>query len=178
MGAHIMIDLETFGTAPGSALRSIGAVVFDPVTGHLGETFYRNIKRASCEAAGLTVDPQTEAWWSRQSLAARAALDVDPRAIGEVLGAFAAFCDSARDPLIWGHGGNFDEPLLSAAYRAVGMPPPWKYWNGRCTRTIYDAAGVKPDRAAGVHHNALDDARNQALAVHAAYVRLGLGMAA
>ena len=27
---NVMLDLETWGTAPGSALRSIGAVMFDP----------------------------------------------------------------------------------------------------------------------------------------------------
>lgn len=30
---HIMVDLETWGTTPGSDIRSIGACVFDPVTG-------------------------------------------------------------------------------------------------------------------------------------------------
>lgn len=33
---HVMIDLETWGTKPGCDIRSIGAVVFDPLTGMLG----------------------------------------------------------------------------------------------------------------------------------------------
>jgi len=45
---HIMLDLETWGKAPGCDLRSIGACVFDPLTGTVGmalspafqETFY------------------------------------------------------------------------------------------------------------------------------------------
>lgn len=32
---HISLDLETWGTTPGSDLRSIGACVFDPVTGYV-----------------------------------------------------------------------------------------------------------------------------------------------
>lgn len=32
---HIMIDLETWGTEPGSDIRSIGACVFDPLTGEI-----------------------------------------------------------------------------------------------------------------------------------------------
>lgn len=175
---HIMLDLETLGTAPGSVIRSIGAVVFNPLTGQLGEEFYRNIDLASCLAVGLTVDPATEAWWAKRSAEARARLEIDPRPLDQVLDAFGAFCDRAGGVRLWGHGGNFDEPLLSAAYRAAGLRTPWMYWDGRCTRTIYDAAGVKPDRAVGVHHDALVDARNQAVAVHAAYVRLGLGAAA
>lgn len=52
---HVMLDLETWGTAPGCDIRSIGACVFDPVGGYvagwdagadggfrdaLGDTFY------------------------------------------------------------------------------------------------------------------------------------------
>lgn len=33
---HIMLDLETWGTTPGSDIRSIGACVFDPVSGWVG----------------------------------------------------------------------------------------------------------------------------------------------
>ncbi len=32
---HVMIDLETWGTSPGCDIRSIGACVFDPVTGYV-----------------------------------------------------------------------------------------------------------------------------------------------
>ncbi len=60
---HLMLDLETWGTAPGSALRSIGAVFFD-LDGKTGETFYRNIDKQSCLDAGLKIDPATVSWWS------------------------------------------------------------------------------------------------------------------
>ena len=63
---HVMLDLETFGTRPGSVLRSIGAVTFGLRAG-LGEEFYRNIDKQSQLELGLTVDAQTEAWWARQS---------------------------------------------------------------------------------------------------------------
>jgi hypothetical protein len=33
---HVMLDLETWGRTPGSDIRSIGAVVFDPTTGTVG----------------------------------------------------------------------------------------------------------------------------------------------
>jgi hypothetical protein len=35
MTKHIMLDTETWGTAPGCDLRSIGACLFDPVTGRV-----------------------------------------------------------------------------------------------------------------------------------------------
>ena len=58
----VMIDLETLGIQPGSVIRSIGAVVFDPVTNTLGSTFYQNICADSCKKAGLTTDPDTIKW--------------------------------------------------------------------------------------------------------------------
>lgn len=36
MTINIMLDLETWGTEPGCDIRSIGACVFDPVTGYVG----------------------------------------------------------------------------------------------------------------------------------------------
>lgn len=50
MPTHVMLDIETWGLIPGSDIRSIGAVVFDPVTGWvadpksktpISQTFYR-----------------------------------------------------------------------------------------------------------------------------------------
>lgn len=68
---HIMIDLETMGTRPGSAILSIGACSFDPnwlggsdsdhEPGEARRTFYQNITLASCLDAGLTIDAATEA---------------------------------------------------------------------------------------------------------------------
>jgi len=174
-----MVDLETLGTAPGSVILSIGAVTFDPVFGAVGaKAFYRVIDQASCEAVGLTVDPATVAWWERQDQAARDALKVDPRQVRDVLADFTAWWRASGGRKFWAHGPNFDETLLAAVYRACGAIPPWKYWDCRCTRTIYAAAGdIKPDRAAGQHHNALDDAIAQAEAVCRAYRVLGLAVA-
>lgn len=176
---HVMVDLETMGTAPGSALVSIGAVAFDPVTGSIGETFYRVISLKSCQRAGLSLDPDTVLWWTRQSEAARAQLShPDAEDLPSVLGWFASWWKRQGAEFIWGHGANFDEPLLSAAFRAAHVVIPWRYWSARCTRTLFALTGERPDRTQGVHHNALDDARAQADAVIRAYRKLGLAAAA
>ena len=84
---HIMVDLETMGTAPGSAIVSLGAVAFDPVAGTLGEEFYRVITLGSCQRAGLTIDAGTIGWWLQQSDSARAELVRDDAvALPNVLG--------------------------------------------------------------------------------------------
>lgn len=171
----VMVDLETLGTEPGSGLLSIGAVAFDPVTGKLAERFYVVIDRGSNQLFGLVEDPETLAWWARQSAAARRVFD-DPCRVPlyVALDRFSAWWRKVGGVEFWAHGPGFDEALLSAAYRATDRTPPWKFWNARCTRTIYAAADVAPDRASGTHHNALDDAVSQAAAVIKAYRRLGL----
>lgn len=171
---HVMIDLETMGTAPGSVIASLGAVAFDPVAGKMGGHFYAVLDLTPQQRAGLTIDGETVKWWLRQGDVAREALCSQAMDPATALAMFTAYWKTEGGACIWGHGANFDEPLLSAAFRAFKLPPPWKFWDARCTRTIYDLAGVKPDRDAGVHHNALDDARAQAEAVIRAYAKLGL----
>ena len=41
--SHVMIDLETLDTKPSTKILSLGAVIFDPENGELGETFYRKL---------------------------------------------------------------------------------------------------------------------------------------
>ena len=67
----VMIDLETWGTSPGSAIRSIGAVIFSERSQEeyaVGEdpasTFYRNVD----DSTSLGVrSPSPVQWWSQQS---------------------------------------------------------------------------------------------------------------
>jgi DNA polymerase III epsilon subunit-like protein len=157
----VMIDIETLGTTPGSAILSIGAVVFGP--DGLGDTFYAPILLQSCTAVDLTIDPNTIAWWMQQSDEARAAAfrtDADP--IADVLEQFTCWYGLVGAERPWCHGATFDVPLLDAAYKACGMKAPWRFYDVRDTRTLYDLAGVKVNRSTGTHHNALDDATAQA----------------
>ena len=171
---HVMLDMETLGVRPGSVIRSIGAVVFNPKTGELGDEFYANVTQASCEKVGLTCDASTLIWWEQQSDAAKAALEVDQRPLMDVLFDFHNWWASAKGEFIWSHGASFDEVLLGCAYRANKVEPPWKFWNVRCCRTVLALGNrtVGKDRT-GTHHNALDDAKSQAKAVAAA-LRTGI----
>lgn len=174
--SHVMVDLETMGTTPGSAIVSLGATVFDPVEGTLGAQLYVPIDLASCLRLGLQEDPATRSWWSRQSAEAQAVLtDPDRVDLTVALDRFDAFWRMVGGAEFWAHGPNFDETLLGAAYRVAGRRAPWSFWNTRCTRTIYAAARIAPNRAKGIHHNALQDAVNQAEAVIEGFRILGLG---
>lgn len=165
----VMIDLETLGTRPGSVILSIGAVMFDARACHVGETFYSAIGVASSLSAGATIDDETLNWWSGQKPEACAAifdaLRPDAPGLRTALSTLTAFLAQQADLdklRVWGNGANFDNVLLSAAYRQARQAAPWKFWNDRCFRTLKSTfPGHEPKRA-GVHHNALDDARHQA----------------
>ncbi len=96
---NIMLDLETWGKRPGCDIRSIGAVVFDPVAGTIGNhpmgidsgfKFYiatdNPVTRSfdlpdgtelfrGYKYEGLHRDPETVKWWSEQSEDAQAAFE-------------------------------------------------------------------------------------------------------
>lgn len=159
---HCMLDLETFGTKPGSVLRSIGAVAFN-LKGEIGSEFYRNIDKASCVKVGLTTDPATEKWWSQQSPEAQASLQEDPRPLDEVVDAFHGWWRANKLTKVWAQGANFDPPMWEAAAVARGTVAPWKFYNVRDTRTAYDIGQFDPFplKREGTYHNALDDAKHQ-----------------
>lgn len=159
----IMLDLETLGLVPGSTIVSIGAVKFDRIAKQLGDEFYRVINLR--ESVPMGVDMDTLCWWMTQSDEARAVFNAPGTVgLGVALHEFAEFIHDPFDaPLVWGNGAAFDNVLLQAAYLKTGIPIPWKFYNDRCYRTVKSTAPSQEFVRVGVHHNALDDAKSQAL---------------
>lgn len=159
MKKHTMVDLETLGRRAGCSILSIGATYFDE-TGVEGE-FYAVVNQASCEKAGLHTDPETLAWWEKQSEDARKVLE-ESRTGGmpliDALDLFGIFVGKTK---VWGNGADFDNAILYACYAAVGKEVPWKFWDSRCYRTLKGLfPSVKLVRQ-GTYHNALADAISQ-----------------
>jgi exodeoxyribonuclease VIII len=155
---HIMLDLETMGTAPGSAVVQIGAVEFSiyKVCDPLSIT----ISLESCVAAGMRIDPSTVMWWMTQSDAARKSLALSPVPIRDALQSFADWIGKEKC-CIWGDGAAFDNALLASAYRACRMALPWRYSADRCFRTMKEVFPVERV-VSEVEHNAAADAVAQA----------------
>lgn len=160
MKKHVMLDLETLGTSPGSVILSIGAVRFDE--NGLGDTFHKHIDPEDCLKLGMTVDASTIFWWMAQSEEARNNLLVAGKyLLMQTLYAFSSWF--AGSEYLWGNGAAFDNALLSAAYRSVDISFPWEFWNDRCFRTVRaENPHVSAPEFEGVKHNALDDACHQA----------------
>jgi hypothetical protein len=163
----VMVDLETLGTRAGCTVLSIGAVAFDSTTMQLGAEMYAVIARKSCRDAGLHEDEDTVAWWSAQSVEARAVLDAAEsgiplsHAMTMLTNYLAQF--GLGNVRVWGNGADFDNAMLITCYSVVGEKQPWKYSNNRCYRTLKSMYPQVALVRQGVYHNALDDAKSQAL---------------
>jgi hypothetical protein len=174
---HVMIDIETLGTRPGSVIASIGAIAFNPFTGDVGPDFSANVDIADAQALGLAIDASTIQWWFRQSTEAKQATFNDGQPLAVALAGLSRFLNAHDQPTIWAHGAGFDPVLLEAGYRVCGLKTPWTHRDVRDTRTIFDLTGVDLASlrlSSDVAHAALSDAIVQARGVVLAYGRLGM----
>lgn len=168
MLSDIMIDLETLATSPNAAVLTIGAVKFDPFSNELDspscEKFYVKVDIDSCDELELDVSNDTLEWWSKQSKEAQEeAFSPDNRIhIVDAFNQLYKFCWGAKR--VWSHGASFDIVICENIFRKVQKSVPWKFWDVRCTRTMFDL-GMDPRRPPVLKHHALEDAWNQAVGV-------------
>jgi len=162
---QVMIDIETAGTTPGSAILQIGAVPFaDYCFEFPVPLFNQGIALNSCLGAGLTVDKSTTNWWDKQDSALKERIFGSTNRLADTLEAFYLWCKSLPGiPVVWGNGANFDITLLEAAFKAVNVPVPWHYRNVMCYRTLTSRFPLPKARKDNIpantrKHDALADA--------------------
>ncbi len=162
---HVMLDLETMGQGSDAAIIAIGATTFGTDGIATAESFYKTVSLQSSVDAGLKMDVSTVMWWMKQSDAARGEFKREGAALMGALLAFSSWMTThaSDDAKVWGNGATFDNVIISNAYRAVGLPKPWKYYNDACYRTLKNLYPHVKMQATGTAHNALDDARMQAV---------------
>lgn len=181
---HIMVDMETMGKKSNAPIVSIGAVLFNPATGILGETFYKVVSLESSVSWGAEIDPSTVIWWLKQSPEARSAIaNDDAIKLDDALLMFTDFVlenvtGGRKKAQVWGNGATFDNTILRSSFDLACLDCPWDYWNDRDVRTMVElgrAIGFDPKTAIpfeGDRHNALADAQHQARYVSAIWQRL------
>lgn len=181
---HVMVDLETMGKKSDAPIVSIGAVIFDPATGILGEKFYKVVSLESAVSWGAEIDPSTVIWWMKQSSEARSEIANDNAIqLDDALLQFNDFVlenipGGRKTAQIWGNGATFDNTILRSSYELACIDCPWDYWNDRDVRTMVElgkAIGFDPKTSIpfeGEQHNALADAQHQARYVSAIWQRL------
>lgn len=158
----VMLDLETFGTRPGAVIIQLGAVIF--IEKNLINAFDERINMDSSVAAGFMLEPSAIAWWMLQDEKARTDLFRPSESIHQVLSDFSQFLRSIPEVwTLWGNGADFDNVLLAEAYKKTCISMPWQQRQNRCYRTIKNLYPEFSIERTGTHHNALEDAKSQAL---------------
>lgn len=167
-----MIDIETLSTKQNACVMTIGAIKFNRNDNELkslddykknSQTFYVRISRDSCDMLGLDVDDDTVSWWKKQTKNAQYEIfhHKDRTPIETALKQLRDFLVGTN--YIWSQG-SFDSVILEEVYKRCGIEKPWKFWNVRDTRTLFDIANVNLKSIAienGDSHNALDDCYKQ-----------------
>ncbi|AEX05237.1 exonuclease [Klebsiella michiganensis] len=184
---HVMVDLETMGKKHNAPIVAIGAVVFDPATGSIGESFYKVVCLESSVNWGAVIDPSTVIWWLKQSSEARSAIvNDDAIPLQDALLQFREFVSDnvaggSKKAQVWGNGASFDYSILRSSYDCIAEDYPWEYWNDRDVRTMVElgqAISFDPKTTIpfeGSRHNALADAIHQARYVSAIWQRIIAG---
>lgn len=176
---HVMIDIETLGTATDAALVQLGAVRFDPFGNVDGtnsgaisqpDSAFRMQVHMNDPLIGH-VDAPTVRWWLTQPERTQQKVFFDdPKPLADVLDAFQAWVE-AQGPVegFWAKGSEFDFTILRSAYeRTDGIRKgyyPVDRKKIRCLRTLIglvpNAKQLEPARV-GTAHDAMDDAFHQA----------------
>lgn len=173
-GLAVMVDLETLGLSPRAAILSIGCVEFDPFSDWVGREFYVVVTRESNDWARREINAQTLKWWEGQPEKAREIFG-DPNAMTLNVALTRLLSWYPVGAKVYGNGSDFDVSKLDDAYAQFGVKAPWEFHAVRCYRTVKGLPGadLAPKPARVDHHNALADARYQA--VHMQYVYRELG---
>jgi hypothetical protein len=183
---HVMLDLETWGTATDAGIMSIGAVKFDPFaaddrTHKFPDEFHVAIDVDSALRSGGDISGSTLLWWLDPDR--RKALDewrgMEHLDLTTALEGFSIWFGADSLP-VWGNGAGFDNVILRSAYTKLGGNAPWHYHHDRCFRTLKALRPqglilrTPPPAWDVIAHEALSDARIQARELQqiAAFLRL------
>lgn len=146
----IMIDLETFGVGPRSAIVQIGACTLDESDSFIASIdreYYDSMHRDRDDR--YTYDQSTLEWWDRPDQdEARKSLELAKYpSLGSALADFNLWFIGATlgndSPRIWANSPAFDLVIMAHGYRVEGhtaeykdLKIPWKFWQERCYRTF------------------------------------------
>lgn len=137
---EIMLDIECMGKGSKAPITSLGAVVFNPNTGELGNEIEVIVNLNSSAYYG-EMDASTVVWWLQQSEEARSiyAKDTPKSTLKDALIQFNEWLSSQGEPndlYLWGNGKEFDNVIVRNAFDACRIKPNFSHWNDSDVRTI------------------------------------------
>ena len=166
---HLLLDLETLGTNHNSVIASIGAVLVCPGELKIVGEFYQSVDIQSCLDRGLTVNGSTINFWLKQNPDVISETFKDKggtRSLTDSLSRFYDFLSQNVPNLgnlkVWGNGSDFDNVIISNAFKAHQLETPWPFYNNRCLRTLKNQYSFLKVTDPILKHHALHDAIHEA----------------
>ncbi len=157
-----MIDLETLGNGPTSAIVQIGCVAFDRYTGELHDEYLVNVHLEEEMKLGFKVDASTIEWWMLQSALGKNTWvgESSLRPKDALLGLNKFVKDRGmKKSAMWSHA-TFDAPILFHHYKVMEIATPIKYSFWLDLRTL----GMLGRGVASIPYEARPDDAHDALA--------------
>jgi exodeoxyribonuclease VIII len=130
---HLMIDIETMGTAPNGAIIAVGARLFTKDT--IGKGFEVYVNPELAKQYGR-VDEETMMWWSKQQQEVHQQVFSGRIHPADAALKFSQFVKEHKPDTIWAYPPQFDIVILQAWFKAVGLEWPFHYRQERCARTL------------------------------------------
>ena len=172
----VMLDLETYSTLPNAVILTIGAIKFnredDCKKIEDMDVFYRKIDLDS--NINRHADKSTVEWWENQTHEAKhEALGPGGISLNQALKEFSTWYGDSK--YIWSHGDDFDTVIIADAMRDCKVKLPWKFYETRDTRTLFDLAEIyNYQLPKTLKHHALYDCHRQITGVIMALTKLNL----
>lgn len=114
---HVMIDCETLGLTPGSIVRTVSLVEFEPMTGKTGRQQTWTINLQDSIKAGFRIEAGTLKWWMMKSEEARKAFVATPEeetSLVSFVGEFVEWFKQYNGKVVlWNLQVDFDTALIS-----------------------------------------------------------------
>ena len=178
---NIMVDIETFGTTEDSVILQIGAIPFGENLEYDTQFFVDISVSEQIRTYKRIVDSETLCWWldavspqARVSVLERNQHETNVESLYNTLELFNEFVgllfdDNNTENFIWANPPSFDLAIIKHAMRQCGITPAWKHYQERDVRTLHHinkmlGFGITK-KSIGVKHNAIDDAKTQAVYV-------------
>jgi hypothetical protein len=152
-----MVDLETGGLAPGSAILEVAAAEFVPQTGEILREWCESIDLLDSLRLGLTIDAETAAYHLRNGYSG----DLRGTTLWRALQGLDVFLHQHHEEIeVWAWGKDFEAKHFEHVLGMLGMPALWDFRNLHCARDRWMAArgDAKPGKR---QHKALADVRSQ-----------------
>lgn len=161
---NAMIDIQTVGTRPTSAIIALSAIKFDFGSDNM-DAFTVNIDPTNWMRLGLTYEKSTIDYWKSVDSSFKDILFTNRVDLESGMDSFLKFLgDDPKSLNYWSYGTLLGFPIISHNLGIIGKQEPWIVSNVMDSRTVFKVFGVNRkdfQKTTKYHNPLLDECYNQ-----------------